>query len=500
MPTPDLVAAICVGKNIMNKRFTALMTMLILSVIFSISASAYDVEVDGIYYNLISKVNAAEVTKGDEKYSGSITIPSSIKVNDVEYSVTSIRPGAFSNCGLTSITIPNSVTSIGDEAFCQCYDLTSITIPNSVTSIGPSTFYYCSGLISITIPNSVTSIGTYAFSGCSGLSSITIPNSVTSIGNWAFSECSGLTSITIPNSVTSIGIGVFFDCHGLISITIPNSVTIIDRYAFGYCSGLTSITIPNSVTRIEDEAFGLCRGLTSITIPNSVTSIGNSAFYECSKLENVYCYAENFSHIGDDIFKDSYIEYATLHVPSSAISYYQTTAPWSGFGTIKALEGTDVGTKKCETPTISFADGKLSFSCATEEVEYVSEVTCSDVRKYYSNEINLAACYDISVTAMKTGYSNSDIATATLYWLPSSGSLDETSINNVSMRGIAIQSAGGIVTISGLNNDETVSFYAIDGKNLGFSTAINGTTFFTAKSGSVVVAKFGNESIKILVK
>ena len=309
-----------------------------------------------------------------------------------------------------------------------------------------------------------------------------------------------MTSITIPNSVTSIGIGVFFDCHGLISITIPNSVTIIDRYAFGYCSGLTSITIPNSVTRIEDEAFGLCRGLTSITIPNSVTSIGNSAFYECSKLENVYCYAENFSHIGDDIFKDSYIEYATLHVPSSAISYYQTTAPWSGFGTIKALEGTDVGTKKCETPTISFADGKLSFSCATEEVEYVSEVTCSDVRKYYSNEINLAACYDISVTAMKTGYSNSDIATATLYWLPSSGSLDETSINNVSMRGIAIQSAGGIVTISGLNNDETVSFYAIDGKNLGFSTAINGTTFFTAKSGSVVVAKFGNESIKILVK
>ena len=240
--------------------------------------------------------------------------------------------------------------------------------------------------------------------------------------------------------------------------------------------------------------------MTSITIPNSVTSIGNSAFYECSKLENVYCYAENFSHIGDDIFKDSYIEYATLHVPSSAISYYQTTAPWSGFGTIKALEGTDVGTKKCETPTISFADGKLSFSCATEEVEYVSEVTCSDVRKYYSNEINLAACYDISVTAMKTGYSNSDIATATLYWLPSSGSLDETSINNVSMRGIAIQSAGGIVTISGLNNDETVSFYAIDGKNLGFSTAINGTTFFTAKSGSVVVAKFGNESIKILVK
>ena len=101
---------------------------------------------------------------------------------------------------------------------------------------------------------------------------------------------------------------------------------------------------------------------------------------------------------------------------------------------------------------------------------------------------------------MKAGFSNSDIATAKLYWLPSSGSLDETSINSVSMRGIAIQSDGGFITISGLDNNETVSFYAIDGKNLGFSTAINGTTFFTAKSGSVVIAKFGNESIKILVK
>ena len=229
-----------------------------------------------------------------------------------------------------------------------------------------------------------------------------------------------------------------------------------------------------------------------------MTFIGDWAFSDCSNLENVYCYAEKFYDTSGDIFQDSYIEYATLHVPSSALSYYQTRYPWKEFGTIKALEGTGVGTKKCETPTISFVDGKLTFSCATEGVEYESEVTCSDVSKYYSNEINLAACYDITVTATKSGFSNSDVATAKLYWLPSSGSLDETSINNVSMRGIAIQSAGGFVTISGLDNDETVSFYATDGKNLGFSTAINGTTFFTAKSGSVVIAKFGNESIKIL--
>ena len=240
--------------------------------------------------------------------------------------------------------------------------------------------------------------------------------------------------------------------------------------------------------------------MTSITIPNSVKKIYSSAFSGCSNLENVYCYAERFSQTYDDIFEDSYIEYATLHVPSSAISYYQTTVPWSEFGTIKAFEGTVGETKKCETPTISFVDGKLTFSCATEGVEYVSEVTCSDVNKYYSNEINLAACYDITVTAMKTGYVNSDVATAKLYWLTSSGSLEGAGINNISMRGIAIQSAGGFITISGLDNNEKVSFYGIDGKSLGSVTPINGTTSFTAQSGSIVVAKIGKESVKIAVE
>ena len=292
----------------------------------------------------------------------------------------------------------------------------------------------------------------------------------------------------------------YYNCSGLTSVTIPNSVTSIGNDAFDGCSNLTSITIPNSVTSIGFYAFYKCSSLTSVTIPNSVKEISSYAFSECPKLENVYCYAESFSYIPDDIFNGSYIEDATLHVPSSAISYYQTTLPWSKFGTIKALEDTGEETKKCETPTISFADGKLIFSCATEGVEYVSEVTCSDVDKYYSNEINLAACYDITVTAMKTGYDNSDVATAKLYWLTSSGSIEGAGINNASMRGIAIQSTGGFINISGLDNNEKVSFYGIDGKMLGSATAINGTTSFAAQSGSIVVAKIGKESVKIALK
>ena len=368
------------------------MTTLVFSVIFSISSFAYDVEVDGIYYNLISKGNIAEVTNGNKEYSGYITIPSSIVVNEVEYSVISIGYGSFNSC----------------------YELISVTIPNSVTNIGESTFSYCKSLTSVTIPNSVTSIGSDAFFDCSALSSIIIPNSVTNIGDGAFYGCSNLTSITIPNSVTSIEDCVFQNCSNLISVIIPNSVTNIGDGAFFDCSSLTSIIIPNSVTNIGFFAFSGCSSLISIVIPNSVTVINNYAFANCSNLENIYCYAENLFYIGNDIFKDSYIEYATLHVPSSALSYYQTTEPWSGFGTIKTLEG----------------DG----------------------------------------------------------------------INNASMRDINIQSSGGFINISGLNNNENVSFYGIDGKSLGSTIAINGTTSFAAQSGSIVIVKIGRKSIKIVVQ
>lgn len=316
----------------------SLLSLLIM--LLPLMAHADAVEINGIYYNLITKVKTAEVTQNPNKYTGNVIIPSSVVYNDVTYSVTSIGDDAFNGSTLTSVTMPNSVTSIGNSAFRDCSGLTSVAIPNSVKSIGNYAFQNCIALTSATIPNTVTSIGEYAFRYCSGLTTITIPNSVTSIGNGAFESCSGLTSVTIPNSVTSIRANAFWNCSGLKSVTIPNSVTSIENYAFSGCSDLTSITIPNSVTSIGNYGFSGCSSLTNITIGSGISNIGSYegySFANCPELTDFYCYAEHVPSTGSSVFEGSYIEFATLHVPASAVNAYKNTAPWNKFKEIVGM-------------------------------------------------------------------------------------------------------------------------------------------------------------------
>ena len=328
----------------MKKQLPLLFVLMLLPAVMN----ADPVEINGIYYNLITEEKVAEVTYNPNYYSGNVEIPATLEYENVTYSVTSIGEMAFCGCSsLTSITIPNSVTSIGMQAFSGC-SLTSITIPRSVTNIAAGALEDCPSITSIyveagnakydsrnncngiietetntlvsgcqntIIPNSVISIGDRTFLRCSNLASITIPNSVTSIGDYAFSGCSGLTSISIPNSVTSIANGAFSGCSGLTSVNVEvgntkydshnNCNAIVETESNTLIVGCQNTIIPNSVTSIGEYAFYGCSGLISVTIPNSVISIGALAFYSCRGLTSITI-GNSVTSIGASAFNSCY--------------------------------------------------------------------------------------------------------------------------------------------------------------------------------------------------
>lgn len=265
----------------------------------------------------------------------SVTIPDSI---------TSIGSWAFRHCSaLTAVTIPKSVRYLGAAAFWACTALTTVTIGNGVTTMGSNTFQGCTALTtvsvgdgltslpyamfsgctkltSVIIPASVTSIGTHVFYGCTYLTNVTIPDAVTSIGESAFDGCTSLTSVTIPNHMTTIASLLFQKCAALTSVTISSSVTSIGAYAFYGCTSLTSVTIPNGVAAIGSNGFSFCSALTSVTIGTGVTTIGDHAFQSCPALINVVI-GSGVKTIGDNAF---------YWCPRLATAWFLGDAPTTG--------------------------------------------------------------------------------------------------------------------------------------------------------------------------
>ena len=229
----------------------------------------------------------------------------------------------FENTSITQLSLGNSVTSIGSEAFRYCSGFTgSLTIPNTVTSIGSYAFYQCSNFTgSLTIPNSVTSIGSFAFRSAGFTGSLTLGSGLTSIADYAFNQTSFTGSLTIPNSVTSLG-PYAFDSSGFTgSLTLGSGLTSINNHAFSNCNFTGLLTIPNSVTSIESSAFNGCSGFTgSLTIPNSVTSIGSYAFSDCTGFTGLLTIPNNITSIASDVFNGCSGFTGSLTIPDSVTS------------------------------------------------------------------------------------------------------------------------------------------------------------------------------------
>lgn len=304
-------------------------------------------------------------------YKGDVTIPATVEHDGKTYPVTSIRQHAFHGCGsLESITIPASITSIGIDAFEGCRQLarvnitdiaawcgidmgyeyanplmlahhlymdgaevTDLAIPETVTSIADGAFMECYGLKHVTIPNTVTAIGSAAFQYCSGLTSIDVPNSVITMGSDAFACCTGLTRVTLGNSLSSISGYAFYECTGLTSIDVPNSVKSIGGNAFYGCTALKDINIPDQVTGIGGFAFYGCTALSSVSIGKSVATIGRGAFGNAPAIETVTCKATTPPswYNSTDMFMPHVLNHAALHVPVGFERAYMTDPNWGKF-------------------------------------------------------------------------------------------------------------------------------------------------------------------------
>ena len=380
----------------MTKKICFHLLLILLLCMIGQNASAFDVEAanaDGvtIYYNYINDGTELEVTRGVNSYWGTVNIPEEVTVNDQSLKVTGIEKNAFGGSwGVTSVTIPSSVTTIVDKAFGGT-GITSITIPNSVTAIGEFAFGDCKALTSVYIGNGVTTIGKQAFRFCHQLTSVTLGNSVTTIGDFAFEGCQKLAALTIPNSVTTIGKYAFKDCLDLATAVIGDGVTTIGDEAFKHCQSLTFLSIGSVLANINASVFDECLSLSQVELTSNeivskdytadssigklyfgnkirnfiigegVTAIGDNAFNGCTKLDisstvrkmgknlftrfatiDVICRATTIPETDEETFTSNNLRNSTLHVPEASLEAYRTTAPWSGFMNIVPITPTEV--------------------------------------------------------------------------------------------------------------------------------------------------------------
>ena len=501
-------------------------------------------EVDGVKY---VPVSPAERTCDaidclyDEK-AENINIGASVSHKGVEMTIQRVRSYAFyQNPHIKNVSI-NWSGDIEDYVFSGCTSLGRIAIPNSITDIGKHAFSGCSSLKEMQIGSNVKTIGQYAFGGCTELPKIQIPRNVTAIDNNIFDGCRSLKivimddgqeeelklgsngssplfsdcpldSVYIGRNISystesSYGYSPFYRNTSLRSVHITDKETEISPNEFYGCTNLKNVRIGDGVTTIGDWAFSGCSSIDFFSFGSSVKTIGKEAFSDCTAMTKLISRATTPPSCGSQALDDINKWNCTLSVPKGYASSYQQAAQWKEFFFINDDDSNPVipDNKKCAKPKIYYSNGKLSFESDTEGVIFQSNITDSDIRQYSSNEVQLSVTYNISVYATKSGYENSETATATLCWIdvePRTEGIDgTTSTKEIKANAVLIQSNNGMITVSGVDDNSNIVVYSAAGQMIA-SAKCRGNQASVAtnlRNGEVAIVRIGDKSVKIVMR
>ena len=331
-------------------------------------------------------------------------------------SIDEINGRAFAGCtSLKSVSLPDSITGMGTEIFSGCTSLSSVKLPNKRVNIMSSTFEGCTSLTEITLPDTVTTIQDHAFKNCTALKTINWSKSITDIQSYAFENCDALTKLAIPNTVTNIGEGAFYECGGLSAIAVPNSVKTLGSRAFENCDDLAKVSISDSVTSMGEKAFYDCDALTDVKLGTGITQIPTSCFEHCDVLPSVVL-PYRISKVGDNAFKNCValteitIPRATTSTSTSAFSYPAKMTVYGISGTYAETFANQQGMKfvnkavKATNVVLDKTELTLNRGMKYSLTMTVTPATFTDKVSWKSTNVDVAAiAEDGTVTAKGAG-------------------------------------------------------------------------------------------------
>ena len=539
--------------------------LLLLVISYALHTFAYDLYIDGIYYDANVEKGELTVTWGENKYNGAIYIPSIVNYKGKTFIVRKIGDNAFYKSNILSITMSDSIKEIG-SAFYECKQLSKVKLSNNLETIDNSAFEGCTSLGEIIIPSSVTSIDYRSFSDTGlkkvvfndGSKSLLIKMSLLGFGanDLPFSgsciqyvylgrniNCDALTNlysygVLFGGTVKKLIIGpqvshIESQCTrdmNVEALTIPATLSSIESIDM---PNLKRLIIKDSDKDLQigsisqdsknikylyigrnldtyRDLFNFYGEIDTLIMGlhfNDIKPIRGLKF--TSDINNIFIYnsswASKFQRDYSNFTSKTYLN-GILHVPSGTVDKFKNAVVWKNFCDIREISSydNDNNAKKCATPEIYYSNGKLSFTCETPDVEYISSIEDNDIGTHSSDIVSLCVTYNIKVYTTKPGYENSDIANATLCWIDVNPRSEGT-VNNiidVKAKPILITNRNGAIVVTGAEDGTKISVFGANGILLGSSTSHNNTAAINTSMprGSVAIIKVGNQSIKLLIK